>query len=71
MGAQEVLAGLVHRVEIQAREAALPGVGGHERVFLPVDEIGIGTLRRAEPGVKILGGRKDRVDHDRTGQDGI
>ena len=71
MRAQEVLTGLVHRVEIQAREAALPGVGGHERVFLPVDEIGIGTLRRAETGVEILGSRKDRVDHDRTGQDGI
>ena len=71
MRAQQVLTGLVHRVEIQAREAALPGVGGHERVFLPVDEIGIGTLRCAEAGVEILGGRKDRVDHDRTGQDGI
>ena len=35
MLAQQVLTGLVHRVEIQAREAALPGVGGHERVFLP------------------------------------
>ena len=71
MPPQKVLTGLVHRVEIQAREAALPGVGGHERVFLPVDEIGIGTLRRAEPGVEIVGGRKDRVDHDRAGQDGI
>ena len=71
MPPQKVLTGLVHGVEVQAREAALPGVGGHERVFLPVDEIGIGTLRRAEPGVEIVGGRKDRVDHDRTGQDGI
>ena len=71
MGAQQVLTGLVHGVEVEAGIAALPGVGGHERVFLPVDEIGIGTLRRAEPGVEIVGGRKDRVDHDRTGQDGI
>ena len=71
MGTQEVLTGLVHGVEIQARESALPGVSGYERVFLPVDEIGIGTLRRAEAGVEIVGGRKDRVDHDRTGQDGI
>ena len=71
MGAQQVLTGLVHGLEVQARETALPGVSGHERVFLPVDEIGIGTLRRAEPGVEIVGGRKDRVDHDRTGQDGI
>ena len=71
MRAQQVLTGLVHGVEVQARKAALPGVGGHERVFLPVDEIGIGTLRRAEAGVEIVGCRKDRVDHDRTGQDGI
>jgi len=71
MCAQEVLAGLVHGVEIQFREAALPGVSGHERVFLPVDEIGIGTLRGAETGVKTVGGREDRMNHDGTGQDGI
>ena len=71
MRAQQVLTGLVHRVEIQAREAALPGVGGHERVFLPVNEIGIGTLCRAEAGVEIIGRRKDRMDRDSAGQDGI
>ena len=71
MRAQEVLTGLVHGVEVQAREAALPGIGRHERVFFAVDEVGVGTLRRAEAGVEIVGGRKDRVDHDRTGQDGI
>ena len=71
MRAQEIPAGLVHGVEVQAREAALPGVGGYERVFLPMDEIGIGTLLRAEPGVEIVTGRKDAVDHDGTGQNGI
>ena len=71
MPPQKVLTGLVHGVEVQAREAALPGVGGHERVFLPVDEIGIGTLRRAEAGMEIIGRRKDRMDRDSTGQDGI
>ena len=69
--AQEVLTCLVHGVEVQAGEAALLGVGGHEWVFLPVDEIGIGTLRRAETGVEIVGCRKDRMDHDRARQDGI
>ena len=71
MGAEEVSAGFVHGLEIQVGKAALPGVGGHERVFLPMDEIGIGTLRGAESGVEIVSGRKDRMDHDRTGQDGI
>ena len=71
MCAQQVLTGLVHRVEIQAREAALPRVGGHERVFLPMDEIGIGTLRGAESGMEIVRCRKDRVDHHGAGQDGI
>ena len=69
--AQEVLAGLVHGVEVEAGIAALPGVGRHERVFFPVDEIGIGTLRRAESGVEIIGRRKDRMDRDSAGQDGI
>ena len=69
--AQEVLAGLVHGVEVEAGIAALPGVGRHERVFFPVDEVGIGTLRRAESGVEIIGRRKDRMDRDSAGQDGI
>ena len=67
MRSQKVLAGLVHGVEVQTGEAALPGEGGHERVFLPVDEIGIGTLRGAEAGVEIVGCRKYPVDHDKTG----
>ena len=67
VGPQEVGAGGVHGVEIQVRETALPGEGGHERVFLPVDEIGIGTLRGAEAGVEIVGCRKYPVDHDKTG----
>ena len=71
MRPQEVLTGLVHGVEIEVGKTALPGVGGHERVFLPMDEIGIGTPRRAEARVEIVGGRKDRVDHHGTGQDGI
>ena len=71
MRSQKVGAGGVHGVEIQVRVAALPGEGGHERVFLPVDEIGVGTLRSAETGVEIVGYRKYPVDHDGTGQDGI
>ena len=71
MRAQEVLTGLVHGVEVQVGEAALPGVGGHERVFLTVDKVGIGTLRRTESGVEIIGRRKDRTDRDSAGQDGI
>ena len=69
--AQEVLTGLVHGVEVEAGIAALPGIGRHERVFFPVDEVGIGTLRRAESGVEIIGRRKDRMDRDSAGQDGI
>ena len=67
VGAHQVGTGRVHGVEIQVRETALPGEGGHERVFLPVDEIGIGTLRGAEAGVEIVGCRKYPVDHDKTG----
>ena len=68
---QEVLAGFVHGVEIEAGIAALPGVGGHEGVLLPVDEVGIGTLRGAEAGMEIGRCRKDRMNYDSTGQDGI
>ena len=71
MRAQEVLAGFVHGFEIQSGIAALPGIGGHERVFLTVDKVGIGTLRRTESGVEIIGRRKDRTDRDSAGQDGI
>ena len=71
MLAQEILTGLVHGVEVEAGIAALPGIGRHERVFFPVDEVGIGTLRRAEAGVEIIGRRKDRMDRDSAGQDGI
>ena len=71
MGAEEVLTSLVHAVEIEVGIAALPGIGRDEGVFLPMDEIGIGTLRRAEAGVEIFGRRKDRMNRHRTGQDGI
>ena len=69
--AQEVLTGLVHGVEVEAGIAALPGIGRHERVFFAVDEVGVGTLRRAEAGMEIIGRRKDRMDRDSAGQDGI
>ena len=68
---QEVSAGLVHGVEIQVGEAALPGIGRHEGVFFPVDEIGVGTLHGAEAGMEIVGDRKDRMDRNGAGQDGI
>ena len=69
--AQEVLTCLVHGAEVEAGIAALPGIGRHERVFFAVDEVGIGTLRRAEAGMEIIGRRKDRMDRDSAGQDGI
>ena len=71
MFSQEVLTGFVHGFEVQVGVAALPGISGHERVFFPVDKVGIGTLRRAEPGMEIVGRRKDRMNHDSAGQDGI
>ena len=71
VGAEEELTGLVHGVEVQVGEAALPGISGHERVLFPVDEIGVGTLHGAEPGVEIASCRKDRTDRYRAGQDGI
>ena len=71
MRAEEVLTGFVHRFEIEVGEAALPGAGGQERVFFPVDEVGIGALFRTEAGVEVIRGRKDRVDRDGTRQDGI
>ena len=69
--AQEVLTCLVHGAEVEAGIAALPGIGRHERVFFAVDEVGIGTLRCAEAGMEIIGRRKDRMDRDSAGQDGI
>ncbi len=69
--AQEVLAGLVHVFEVEAGIAALPGMGRHERVFFPMDEVGVRTLRRAESGMEIIVRRKDRMDRDSAGQDGI
>ena len=69
--AQEVLTCLVHGAEVEAGIAALPGIGRHERVFFAVDEVGVGTLRRAEAGMEIIGRRKDRMDRDSAGQDGI
>lgn len=69
--AQEVLTGFVHGFEVEAGVAALPGIGRHERVFFPVDEIGVGTLRRTESGMEIIGRRKDRMNRDSAGQDGI
>ena len=71
MRAQEVLAGFVHGFEVESGIAALPGMGRHERVFFPMDEVGIGTLRRTESGVEIIVRRKDRMDRDSAGQDGI
>ena len=71
MGAEEILAGFVHSGEVEAGEAALPGVGGHEGVFLAVDEVGIGTLHGAEACVKVVGNGKDGMDRDGTRQDGI
>ena len=71
MGAEEVLTGFVHGVEVEAGEAALPGIGRYERVFFAVDEVGVGTLRRTESGMEIIGRRKDRMNRDSAGQDGI
>ena len=71
MRAQEVPTGLVHGFEVEAGVATLPGIGRHERVFFPVDEVGVGTLRRTESGMEIIGRRKDRMNRDSTGQDGI
>ena len=68
---QEISAGFVHGFEVESGVAALPGIGRHERVFFPMDEVGIGTLRRTESGVKIIVRRKDRMDRDSAGQDGI
>jgi hypothetical protein len=51
VGSQEVLTGPVHGVEVQFRIAALPGVSGYERVFLPVYEVRIFASSGAEAGV--------------------
>ncbi len=71
MRTEEILTGLVHGFEVEAGVAALPGIGRHERVFFPVDEVGVGAQFRAEPGMEIIGRRKDRTDRDSAGQDGI
>ena len=68
---QEISAGFVHGFEVESGVAALPGIGRHERVFFPVDEVGVGTQRCTEPGMEIIVRRKDRMDRDSAGQDGI
>ena len=71
MGAKEVLTGLVHCVKIQGGIAALPAPGSHERVFLPVNEVGIFAAFCTEAGVEIFGRFQHRMNHHGTGQNGI
>ena len=63
MGAEEIPAGLVHGVKIQGGIAALPAPGSHERVFLPVNEVGIFTAAGAEACMEIIGHGKDLMNH--------
>ena len=63
MGAKNVLAGLIHCIKIQGGITALPAPGGHERVFLPVNEVGIFTAAGAEAGMEIIGHRNDLMNH--------
>jgi hypothetical protein len=51
VGSQEELTGFVHSVKVQSGIAALPGIGPHEGVFLPVDEVGILAAFGTETGV--------------------
>ena len=67
MGAQEVLTGLVHGVEVQAGIATLPRPGLQERVLLPMDKIGIFPAAGAKAGVEIIGHRNDFMYHHGTG----
>ena len=59
MLSKQVSARIVHGGEIQDGIAALPGVCAHERVFLPVYEVGVFTAAGAEAGMEIIGDRSD------------
>ena len=71
VGAKEIPSGLVHGVKIQGGIGALPTPWSHERVFLPVNEVGIFTAAGAEPRMEIIGHGKDLMNHHGTGQNGI
>ncbi len=64
---EKVSAGFVHRVEIDLRKAALPGMGRHERVFPAMDEVGIFTSCGAEAGVHVRLHRINAVDRHAAG----
>ena len=49
MLSEEGLRGFVHRREIHFREGVEPGIGVHERIFDPVQEISVFPARGIEP----------------------
>ena len=63
MGAKKVLTSFIHCIKIQGGITALPAPGGHEGVFLPVNEVGIFTAACTEPGMEIIGHRNDLMNH--------
>ncbi len=71
MGSQQVSAGAVHGVEIQHGITALPGISPHERVFVPMDEVGVFPLPGAETGMEIRGGFLHLKNGHSAGQNGI
>ena len=71
MRAQQILTGLVHGLEVHLRVAALPGKVSDERVFVPVDEIGIFPAAGAETGMQVIGHGGQQMNHDFPRQNGI
>ena len=67
---EQVLAGLVHRIDIQ-RIAAAVGVFFEEGIPLPVQEILVAALHSVEAGVEIRGRHCYAVYGDPAGQHGI
>ena len=61
----------VHPIEIHAREGVEIGKRVRERVFHPVQEVGVFALHGVEAGMEIRCRRSHLMNHHGTGQDGI
>ena len=71
VGPEKKLRRFVHSVEIERRVSVVEGKTLCERVFLPVQEIGVFTGDGVEPGVKIRLRRNNLMNPDGRWQDGI